>query len=651
MLSRNLRCNKSLLFRQRYKSINNKNSEYNESINDNLNFWLNKSKDVHWFTAPTISNVLEKSKPPFFTWFKDSMFNMCYNCLDRHIIEGRGEQHALIYDSPLTNSINKITYNELLESVKKFAGVMRALNIQKGDIVLLYLPNIPEALIAMLACTRIGATHCVVFGGFAVNELAKRINDVKPKLIVTCNGGFEGKKLINYKSIVDVALSSVNRTNITKCIVFERKNLNVKSTNLGKYDFDWTDCMNNSKPVDDCIPLQSQHPLYILHTSGSTGHPKGIVRDSGSVAVALKYSMKYVFQTKPGDVFFSTSDIGWVVGHSYILYGPLLNGLTTVLYDGKSVGTPDEANLWRIVERHQVNTMFTAPTALRAIKRIDSDGSLPKQFNLSSLKALFLAGERCDPDTLHWAEKSLKKPILDNWWQTETGWPIASNLINIPIKYGSTGAAVPGYDVCIMDKNGKIMQEKNKLGTIVIRSPLPPGFMSTLHNNDDKFVSSYFEKYPDFYDTGDSGYIDDDDYIYVMSRTDDIINVAGHRLSCGAIEEVISDHIDVAECAVIGIKDELKGQVPIGLVVLNEHKKHSDDIIVNTLMEDIRNRIGAIVCLKKIVVVRQLPKTRSGKILRNTLRSISNGDDYKIPATIDDPDVLTEITKIIKSHQ
>lgn len=365
MLSRNLRCNKSLLFRQRYNSINNKNSEYNESINDNLNFWLDKSKDIHWFTAPTISNVLYRSKPPFYTWFKDSMFNMCYNCLDRHIIEGRGEQHALIYDSPVTNSIKKITYNELLESVKKFAGVMHnKLNIQKGDVVLLYLPNIPEALIAMLACTRIGATHCVVFGGFAVNELAKRINDVKPKLIITVNFGIEGKKLIDYKSIVDVALSSVNRTNITKCIVFERKNLNFKSTILGKYDFDWTDCMNNSKPVDDCIPLQSQHPLYILHTSGTSGNPKGIVRDSGSIAVALKYSMKYVFNTKPGDVFFSTSDIGWVVGHSYILYGPLLNGLTTVLYDGKSVGTPDEANLWRIVERHQVNTMFTAPTAL-----------------------------------------------------------------------------------------------------------------------------------------------------------------------------------------------------------------------------------------------------------------------------------------------
>lgn len=617
---------------------------FNKSIQNPQNFWDEAAQSISWFKK--YEKVLDDSNPPFYRWFVDGKLNVCYNALDRHIEAGRGEQTALIWDSPVTNQIKKFTYKELTEYVAKFAGVLRSLGVGKGDTVVIYMSMIPEAVVAMLACARIGAIHSVVFGGFAANELAVRIDDAKPKVVIATSCGIEIKRLIDYKSILNRALEIANHKP-EKCIIFQRPQAKVELKR--DFEYDWKELTEKALPVE-CVPVESTHPLYILYTSGTTGKPKGVVRDSGGYSVALRWSMEYIYDIKPGDVYWAASDVGWVVGHSYIVYAPLITGCTTILYEGKSVGTPDAGAFWRVISQHGVKALFTAPTAFRAIKREDPDGKYLKKYDISKFKYLFLAGERLDPDTYFWASKLLKKPVIDHWWQTETGWPITANCMGIeplPIKPGSSTRPVPGYDVQVVDNTGNIRPPEQE-GLVVIKLPLPPGTLMTLWKNDKKFLESYIDVIPGYYFTADSGYIDKDGYVFIMGRVDDVINIAGHRLSTGAMEEVIAKHPDVAECAVFGVEDSFKGQLPLGLVVLKSGVTRDHNEIKQEIAQMIRNQIGPIACYRETVIVERLPKTRSGKILRSIMRKIADGQPYDMPATIDDPAILIEIEGKLK---
>ena len=586
--------------------------------------------------------ILDASRPPFYRWFTGGMVNTCYNALDRHVEQGRGNQPALIYDSPVTGIIKTFSYRELLDEVARFAGVLVRQGIQKGDRVIIYMPMVPEAVIAMLACARVGVIHSVVFGGFAAHELASRINDAQPKLIISASCGIEVDRVVPYKPLVDkgIEIASVKPE---RCIVLQRPQ--EKAAMIAGRDLDWAELMADAKPVD-CVPVAATDPLYILYTSGTTGLPKGIVRDNGGHLVALKWSMKNIYGVQPGEVFWTASDVGWVVGHSYIVYAPLFNGNTTVLYEGKPVGTPDPGAFWRVISQHRVRILFTAPTAFRAIKREDPNGDYMRKHDLSCFRTLFLAGERCDPDTLLWAEKQLGVPVIDHWWQTETGWPIGANCIGLgmlPVKPGSCTKPVPGYDVRALGDDGQELSG-GQIGNIVIKLPLPPGCLPTLWNNDEGFQKSYLNRYSGYYLTADAGYKDEDGYLWIMSRTDDIINVAGHRLSTGAMEEVLASHPDVAECAVVGVADAIKGEIPLGFIVLKAGMRRPHDEIVTEVVEMVRERIGPVASFKVASVVKRLPKTRSGKILRGTIKKIADGVDYRVPPTIDDPVILDEVT-------
>lgn len=615
---------------------------YLQSITNQSEFWQQQSNLIPWLEAP--SKILTEIKPNFYEWYQDGLINMSYLCLDYHIVHGRGKQDALIYDSPVTNKIRKYNYDELLDLVSKFAGALLDLNVKIGDTVIIYMPMVPEAIIAMLACARIGAIHSVVFGGFAPHELALRINDAKPDVIISASYGIEGQRRIDYKPLVEKAIEEAVEKP-SKKIFFQREKEYDKLNTEGEYDF--YDLLNASRPAP-YIALNSTHPLYILYTSGTTGTPKGIVRDTGGYATALKYSMKNIYNTDPGEVFWAASDVGWVVGHSYIVYGPLLHGCTTVLYEGKPIGTPDAGAFWRVIERHKVSTLFTAPTAIRAIKKEDSEGKFLQQYDIAHLKSIFLAGERCDPPTLFWLEQLLHKPIIDHWWQTESGWPMLAIPMGIepmPVKPGSAGVPVCGFDIQIFDEDG-VMKEKNSEGNVVIKLPLPPGCLPTLWKNDTRYEKEYLSTYNGYYLTGDGGYIDEDGYCYIMGRIDDVINVSGHRLSTGEMEEIVASHKDIAECAVVGIKDELRGQRPIAFVVLKDNANTTQEETEKEIIELIRSKIGAIAFLKNVYTIKRLPKTRSGKILRKTIRSIVDFTPYSIPSTIDDVSVLDEIKAI-----
>jgi len=610
----------------------------------NTDIWEDAAKSVHWFRQP--GRLIDTDRSPFDRWFPDGTTNACYNALDLHVSNGFGDRTALIYDSPVTESKLSISYEALLQTVSRFAGALTKLGIRKGDRVIIYMPMIPEAIVSMLACARIGAIHCVVFGGFASKELAVRIDDAGPKLIISASCGVEPSRMVPYKPLLDDAIDQA-RLKPEHCIVLQRTML--KADLIAPRDLDWHDVLADAEPVD-CVEVESNHPLYILYTSGTTGQPKGIVHDTGGYIVALKWSMSNIYNVKPGDVYWAASDVGWIVGHSYIVYGPLFHGNTTVLYEGKPVGTPDPGAFWRVISEHDVKVMFTAPTALRAIKKEDPEGSYIGKYDVSNLQALFLAGERCDPDTLHWAENHLNIPVIDHWWQTETGWSICANCLGIeelPVVPGSPGRPVPGYEVSVLGADGNAAVDGD-IGALVVRLPLPPGNFTTLWNADNRFRSTYFEKYPGYYETGDSGYIDENGHVFVMARTDDVINVAGHRLSTGAIEEVLTAHPDVAECAVIGVADQLKGQLPLGLIVLNSGVVRNVDEITSECTAMVRNDIGPVAAFKLCGVVDRLPKTRSGKILRGTMRCIADKADWTMPATIEDASALDEVTHALE---
>ncbi len=617
------------------------NEIYEKSIQNPEEFWKNVSDDIFWFKKPT--KILNKSNPPFYKWFEDGVTNTCYNAIDVHIDNGSGDKTALIYESPITNSKAKFTYSELKEKVSKFAGALDNQGIKKGDRVIIYMPMIPEAVIAMLACGRIGAIHSVVFGGFASNELATRIDDSKAKILITASCGFEPGRTVDYRPLVDGALK-LAKHKVKKVILFQRKDHEVKLNS--PLEISWEEALINAKNKD-CVEIGANEFAYILYTSGTTGIPKGIVRDVGGHIVALKWTMKNIYNINEDDVWWSASDIGWIVGHSYIVYAPLFKGCTTVLFEGKPVGTPDAGVFWRIISEYKIKSLFTAPTAFRAIKKEDPNGKFFSKYDLSSFESLFLAGERADPDTIKWAENLLNVPVIDHWWQTETSWAISSNCTGIEMqktKYGSACKAVPGYDVKIIKPDHSIA-EPNEMGDIVVKLPLPPGTFPTLWNADKRYEENYMTNYKGYYQTYDAGHIDEDGYIWIMSRTDDIINVAGHRLSTGAIEEVLSEHQSVAECAVLGIADKLKGQLPIGLVVLKSGVEKDNETISKECIQMVRDKIGPVAAFKIVVVIKRLPKTRSGKILRGTIRKIADKEDYKMPATIDDPAILDEITK------
>jgi len=618
---------------------------YEESINNREKFWGEAAKDIEW--QKEFTSVLDATNLPFYKWFPDGELNICYNALDYHVNSGRANQIALIYDSPVTNTIKKYTYAELLDQVSRFAGVLTANGVSRGDRVIIYMPMIPESVVAMLACARIGAIHSVVFGGFASRELAIRIDDAKPKLVISASCGIEAQRVIKYKPLLDKAIE-LSRYKPEKCIVYQREQVTARLVD-GR-DFDWAELMKDASPVG-CTMVKSIDPLYILYTSGTTGMPKGVVRDNGGYAVALKWSMKNIYDMKPGEVYWAASDVGWVVGHSYIVYAPLLYGCTTILYEGKPIGTPDPGAFWRVISQHKVKALFVAPTALRAIKKEDPDGKYLKKYNISHFKYLFPAGERLDPDTYYWASNLLGVPVIDHWWQTETGWAIAANCIgleHLPVKAGSPTKPVPGYEVEVLDSSGNILPSNNE-GIIAIKLPLPPGTLLTLWQKDRNFKESYLDPFPGYYFTGDGGYVDSDGYIYVMGRVDDVINVAGHRLSTGAMEEVISAHPEVAECAVVGIKDEYKGQLPLGFVVVKSSTEITHAKIVKELIQMVREQIGAVASFKQAVVVTALPKTRSGKILRGVMRKIADGEAYKMPSTIEDASVLVMLEGYIKT--
>ena len=608
-----------------------------------MELWQQAAENIHWYKAP--SEVLDSSNPPFYRWFPDGVTNACYNALDIHVEQGRGQQLALIYDSPVTNTQRTYTYAQLLAEVAGFAGVLAAQGVVKGDRVLVYMPMVPEALIAMLACARLGAIHSVVFGGFASNELAVRIDDATPRVIVSATCGVEPSRVVAYKPLLDGAIDLAQHKP-DACVILHRPMQD--ATLVAGRDLDWEQAMAGAEPAE-CVPVNANDPLYILYTSGTTGQPKGVVRDTGGSIVALKWSMKNIYNVEPGDVYWAASDVGWVVGHSYIVYGPLFGGNTTVIYEGKPVGTPDPGAFWRVIEEHKVKVMFTAPTAFRAIKKEDPQGEYLQKYDLSGLQSLFLAGERCDPHTLEWAQEKLQVPVIDHWWQTETGWPICSNCLGIellPIVPGSPARAVPGYDVQALDEGGNPVAPGD-IGALAVKNPLPPGTFTTLWNAEERFIDSYFSKFPGYYETGDAGYVDENGYVFVMARTDDVINVAGHRLSTGAMEEVLADHEDVAECAVIGVADEMKGQLPLGMLVLNAGVTRSSAEIVAEAIQHMRDKIGPVAAFKLCVVVERLPKTRSGKILRGTIQKIADNKPYKAPATIDDPVILDEMAEAL----
>ena len=612
---------------------------YQKSISKPEEFWKEISNDIFWFRKPT--KILDNNKPPFYKWFGDGVTNSCYNALDIHIDEGRGDKTALIYDSPITNKKGKFTFKQLKDKVSKFAGALSNQGVKKGDRVIIYMPMVPEAVVAMLACGRIGAIHSVVFGGFASNELASRIDDSKAKVLVTASCGFEPGRTVEYRPLVDGALK-LAKHKIQKVIFFQRQDHEIKLN--APQEISWEESLSNAKDTD-CVEMGSNEFAYILYTSGTTGVPKGIVRDIGGHIVALKWTMKNIYNIDIDDVWWSASDIGWIVGHSYIVYAPLFKGCTTVLFEGKPVGTPDAGVFWRVISEYKIKSLFTAPTAFRAIKKEDPEGKFFSKYDLSSFKSLFLAGERADPDTIKWAENLLKVPVIDHWWQTETSWAISSNCTGIEMqktKYGSACKAVPGYDVKII-KPDQSLAITNEMGDIVVKLPLPPGTFPTLWNADKRYEENYMSNYKGYYQTYDAGHIDEDGYIWIMSRTDDIINVAGHRLSTGQIEEVLSEHQSVAECAVIGIKDQLKGQLPVGLIALKAGVKKDNETISKECVQMVRDKVGPVAAFKIAIVVKRLPKTRSGKVLRGTIRKIADKEEYKMPATIDDPAILTEI--------
>jgi len=611
----------------------------------NSKLWRQAADDIFWYQAP--EQLLDDSNPPFYRWYPDGITNACYNALDVHVNDGRGDRPAIIVDSPVTQTQRSISYKELLDEVSRFAGVLSTQGVTLGDRVIIYMPMVPEALIAMLACARIGAIHSVVFGGFASKELAIRIDDATPKAIISASCGVEPSRLVAYKPLLDKAIEMAE-SKPQFCVILQRPML--QADLIQGRDLDWREAMAGAEPVD-CIPVNANHPLYILYTSGTTGEPKGVVRDTGGSIVALKWTMPNIYDVKAGDVYWAASDIGWIVGHSYIVYGPLFNGNTTVIYEGKPVGTPDPGAFWRVVEEHKVRVLFTAPTAFRAIRREDPDAEYVRKYDLSSLRALFLAGERCDPDTLHWAEDALQVPVIDHWWQTETGWSICANCLGIeelPVVPGSPGRPVPGYSVTVLDDNAAAVASGD-IGALVIDSPLPPGTFTSLWNADERYEETYFHNFPGYYETGDAGYIDENGNVFVMSRTDDVINVAGHRLSTGAMEEVLAAHPKVAECAVIGVADQLKGQLPLGMLVLNAGVDQDASEIVAEVIAAVRDEIGPVAVFKLCAVVDRLPKTRSGKILRATMRSIADGEPWTMPATIEDAESLQSVKLALQS--
>ncbi|MEV5483606.1 MULTISPECIES: propionyl-CoA synthetase [Streptomyces] len=616
---------------------------YRRSLADPEGFWLDAARAIDWTVAP--SRALDGSKAPLYRWFPDGELNTCHNALDRHVDAGRGEQLALVYDSPVTGCKASFTYRELRDEVALFAGVLAGLGVAKGDRVAIYMPMIPEAVVAMLACARIGAVHSVVFGGFAAHELAVRIDDARPKVVVAASCGIEPTRVVPYKPLLNDALALAEHQP-EHCVIRQRPQCTAEMTGR---DLDWDQALATAEPVD-CVPVAATDPLYILYTSGTTGRPKGVVRDNGGHAVALRWSLENVYDTHPGEVFWAASDVGWVVGHSYIVYAPLLTGCTTVLYEGKPVGTPDAGALWRVIAEHRVTALFTAPTAIRAVKKEDPHGALLHAHDLGSLRHLFLAGERLDPETYRWATDLLGVPVVDNWWQTETGWPIVANPMGLephPLKAGSPTVPMPGYDVRILDATGRDVPPGAD-GAVAIRLPLPPGTLLTLWQDDARYVRSYLSTYSGYYLTGDGGHKDEDGYLFIMGRIDDVINVAGHRLSTGAMEEVLAAHPDVAECAVVGVADPLKGQVPRGLVVLKAGLDRDPHDIAAELVTAVRETIGPVAALRRVDVVPALPKTRSGKILRRTMRDIADGRDTELPSTIDDPAVIEVLRPVLR---
>ncbi|RZO81751.1 MAG: propionyl-CoA synthetase [Litorivicinaceae bacterium] len=616
-------------------------SEYDQSIEDPHGFWLDKANLVEWVQKPQVS--LAEDMNGIERWYPDGTLNTCHNAIDRHVQAGRGDQVAIYYDSPVTDTKQAITYAQLQDEVSRFAGGLASLGVTTGDRVVIYMPMVPEALIAMFACARIGAIHSVVFGGFAANELAVRLSDAAPKAIVTATCGIEVSKVIEYMPIVNEAIEMSDKKP-SSVVILERPQ--APFAPVEGRDVIWSDLMANAQPID-CVPVSATHPLYILYTSGTTGKPKGVVRDHGGHAVAMTYSMQAVYDMRPGEVFWAASDVGWVVGHSYIVYAPLLFGCSTVLYEGKPVRTPDAGAFWRVVEEYQVKVLFSAPTAFRAIRKEDPHGELYKNYDLSSLEALYLAGERLDPPTYHWLDELTGLPVVDHWWQTETGWAIACNprgLESFPPKAGSATKPAPGFKVEILDPSGNPV-EAGEQGSVVIKRPLPPSCLPTVWGNHSRFEDSYLNSYPGYYLTGDGGYIDQEGYVFVMGRTDDVINVAGHRLTTGEMEEIVAAHPAVAECAVVGIADELKGQLPLGFVILKDGVSQSHEEVVSQLIASVRSSIGAVACFNQAIIVERLPKTRSGKILRAILRKIADGEPYTPPSTIEDPAVLEEISQ------
>jgi propionyl-CoA synthetase len=622
------------------------NTYYNQSLAAPEEFWQEQSAEIEWFIKP--KNILSKDINDYHRWFKDGTTNLSHLCIDKHINDGYGEQNAVIYDSPVTGTKQYITFNQLHEEVSKLAGGLQSLGLNTGDTCLIYMPMIPQAIYAMLACARLGVIHSVVFGGFAPHELAIRIDDCKPKTIITASYGVEVARIIPYKPFVDEAITAAV-FKPEQVVLFERAN--PPSTEIKKYDVDYQQLVDNASPVA-AVELPAKHPSYILYTSGTTGTPKGIIRDTGGYATALKFSMKKVYGVQEGETFWAASDVGWVVGHSFIVYGPLINRNTTILFEGKPIKTPDASTFWRVISEHGVSVMFTAPTAIRAIKKEDPNGDFIKKYDLSCLKYQFLAGERCDAATLQWTQEQLNVPVIDHWWQTESGWPMLANMVGLelmPVKSGSAGKPVCGYDIQILNENGEQAPPQQE-GYVAVKLPLPPGMLLNIWGNTERFEKGYLERFPGYYFSGDGGYKDDDGYIFITGRVDDIINVAGHRLSTAEMEEIVASHKDVAECAVFGVHCDLKGQQPLGLIVLknNEASNHSD--IQKQIVSNVRREIGAVAAFKNVLVVQRLPKTRSGKILRKLLRNIADEQEYKIPSTIDDLQIISEIKTIYKKH-
>jgi len=623
---------------------------YARSLADPEGFWGEAAREIDWYEPP--KKIFDRDAGVYGRWFTGGVTNTCYNALDRHVERGRADQYALIHESPVTNSVDYYTYAELLGQVKAFAAVLSEFGVTKGDRVIIYMPMIPQAVIAMYACARIGAVHSVVFGGFAAKELATRIDDAKPKLILSASCGIEVNRVIAYKPLLDGAIELASHKP-ERCVILQRPQLTCDL--IAGRDLDYAATVGAAKAAGrtvECVPVAATDPLYVLYTSGTTGQPKGVVRDNGGHMVALKWSMENEFGVKPGEVFWAASDVGWVVGHSYIVYGPLLHGATTILFEGKPVGTPDAGTFWRAISEHGVVALFTAPTAFRAIKKEDPQGLFVPQYDLTKFRTLFLAGERADPETIKWAENKLKVPVIDHWWQTETGHPISQNPVGLgllPVKYGSPCVPMPGYDVRVLDDAGHEVGG-SALGNVVVKLPLPPGCLPTLWHADERFFNAYLAEFPGYYKTADAGYIDDDGYLFIMARTDDIINVAGHRLSTGGMEEVVAEHPDVAECAVIGIADAMKGQIPCGFIVLNSGVDRDTGMIEKEVVGLVRDRIGPVAAFKMVVTIKRLPKTRSGKILRGTMQKIADREDWKMPATIDDPAILDEITEALKAR-